>query len=123
MKIFVLTLLLCSATLTLAGQNSNSRQALWCSYSEIENIHDKILKTGRNDKFMHCSVSCQLGIQCGSFFALNLGILKEAWDVVSPGDASYDDLIADYKGLELYLTRAANSDQSCIDECSDIYPE
>jgi hypothetical protein len=123
MKTFVILLFLCSSTLSFASHNSIDSRMKWCSFSKIKGLQEEILKLGRNDKFMHCSVSCQLGVHCGALASFNLGILKEAWDVVSPGDASYIDLRADFQGLKFYLDAQADTNQSCMDECAVIYPE
>jgi hypothetical protein len=107
----------------LVSWQAFSRDTKLCGIKKIKNIHSEILKLGRNDKFMHCSASCQLGVNCGTLTSINLGILKEVWDTISPGDASFKDLLADYRGLKEFLSKRADTNQTCIDQCAVIYPE
>jgi hypothetical protein len=54
-----------------------------------------------DDKVKHCTLSCEITKQCGSFGAFAAGWGKEAWDVIGPGDASSADAKANAKGREI----------------------
>ncbi len=75
-----------------------------------------------NDKFMHCSVSCQLTFQCYGTHVLALGLGKEIWDVFTPGDADVRDLKADILGIDLNESGRARNNEECFTQCESYYP-
>lgn len=92
-----------------------------CALYYAFDLEDEIRALGKNDKFMHCALSCQLTLRCGEYEALNIGILKELWDLIGPGNAEVEDLQADIKGISLATKREAVNDYECINKCNEIY--
>jgi len=92
-----------------------------CAIYNVLKLKDDITSLGKNDKFMHCALSCQLTLRCGAYETLNIGILKELWDLISPGNAELEDLKADIAGINLVLKRKANNDYECINKCDELY--
>jgi hypothetical protein len=93
-----------------------------CSMVYVSSIKTKVEKMGGYDKFKHCAVSCMLALRCPPNDVLEIGILKELADVVGPGNAEWDDLEANYKGVYLVMQKKAKSDDTCKQQCDKIYP-
>tara|TARA_B100001971_G_scaffold129103_1_gene119014 strand:- start:59480 stop:59878 length:399 start_codon:yes stop_codon:yes gene_type:complete len=92
-----------------------------CAIVQSQILKDDIIALGKNDKFMHCALSCQIALRCGGYESLSIGILKELWDLVTPGDADIKDIEADLRGIRLATRRQANNDYECINRCDLIY--
>ncbi len=75
-----------------------------------------------NDKFMHCSVSCILALQCYPEDVLIIGVGKEIIDLFTPGDADFQDLKADYRGIDLATSKRARDKRACYQQCGSYYP-
>jgi hypothetical protein len=50
-----------------------------------------------------------------------VGLIKEAWDVVGPGQAEWADLHANQQGITLARSRRAVTFGQCLEECKLIY--
>lgn len=94
-----------------------------CSLYYASDVKKIVESKGHFDKFKHCGVSCLLTLRCPSVDVLQIGIFKELADVFGPGNAEWDDLEADYKGVKLVTSKKANNDQECLTQCHQIYPE
>jgi hypothetical protein len=81
----------------------------------------KALPEPSTDKFKHCALSCQLALRCSALDTMALGVMKEVWDLVSPGNAEWEDLKADAIGIEFVLRKQAVSDKECNRQCKNIY--
>lgn len=81
----------------------------------------KKLPSKTTDKFKHCALSCQLALRCSAIDTMNLGILKEVWDLVSPGNAEWEDIKADARGIRFATTKQAVTDKECNNQCNNIY--
>lgn len=92
-----------------------------CAIIQSIRLKDDIIDLGKNDKFMHCALSCQIALRCGGYQSLSVGILKELWDLITPGDADIEDIKADIAGINLVLNNQANNDNQCINICDDLY--
>lgn len=79
------------------------------------------LPANTTDKFKHCALSCQLALRCDAMDTLSLGILKELWDLISPGNAEWEDLVADMEGTKLATSGEAETDKECNTQCLGIY--
>ncbi|MAE58389.1 MAG: hypothetical protein CME69_05880 [Halobacteriovorax sp.] len=74
------------------------------------------------DKFKHCSTSCVMSLNCGALDSFGLGVLKEIYDILGPGNSEVEDLIANLIGIKLNVLGIANSEKSCINLCSLTFP-
>lgn len=92
-----------------------------CAIIQSLRLKGDIIELGKNDKFMHCALSCQIALRCGGYESLSVGILKELWDLITPGDADMEDIKADIAGINLVLKSEAKNDNQCIYRCDDIY--
>lgn len=90
-----------------------------CSLYYANSVKKLILKD-RIDKFNHCAVSCMLANRCGAVSSLEIGIYKELWDLVSPGNAEIKDIKADITGIKLSQTKMAVSDHECNSRCDEV---
>ena len=81
------------------------------------------LPTRAYDKWKHCTLSCWLARRCGANDAMQIGLLKELWDLVSPGNAEWEDIEADAQGISFYQEKQAGSDKECSYRCSTVYPK
>lgn len=93
----------------------------FCAIIEVIHLKDDIISLGKGDKFMHCALSCQVALRCGGYETLSVGILKELWDLISPGNAELEDIEADLRGISLAINGVAINNKECIQRCDDIY--
>jgi hypothetical protein len=89
-------------------------------------IHNTKFSKGENDKYKHCVISCKIAKHCGTAPAAAAGWGKEMIDLFTPGDADWDDIVADHKGIRcakrIEESEAANRrDKVCRPEvtCED----
>jgi hypothetical protein len=82
--------------------------------------HKEFVKKFSNDKTKHCSLSCIMAVDCSSGQAALLGYLKELWDLISPGDADHQDIVANEQGIRFALQAESFSD--CAELCLEVYP-
>ena len=75
-----------------------------------------------NDKYKHCVISCVLTIVCDVTQAQMAGWGKEIKDVFLPGDASIEDLIADYRGIYCGMKVKHGEARNCETQCRILYP-
>lgn len=69
-----------------------------------------------SDKYQHCVMSCHIKRECGILDSIGVGIGKEIIDAIGPGDADWDDIIADKDGW------VCKDKPSCEDQCRKKYP-
>ncbi len=93
-----------------------------CSMYHLRQVKKEIEQHGQFDKFKHCGVSCLLSLRCPALDVMEIGILKELADMMGPGDAEFDDLKANFDGVELVLKKKVTSDKDCIKSCQKLYP-
>jgi hypothetical protein len=101
---------------------STRESKMICAYKNAPVVRDIVNKISNHDKFKHCAASCMLTLKCGIVQSISTGILKELWDVFTPGDASIEDLIADAFGVGLAKTRSATGLKECAWQCDNYYP-
>lgn len=93
----------------------------FCSLLYAKSVKKKLVKGSTvSDKYKHCAVSCMLANRCGELDAIEIGIYKELWDLISPGDADWKDLEADLIGIQLSSSQSAINDNECNNECLKI---
>lgn len=90
-----------------------------CSLYYANSVKKKLLKIS-NDKYKHCAVSCMLANRCGAVDAIEIGIYKELWDLISPGDADWKDIEADLIGADMSFDNSAKNDYECNEQCKNI---
>lgn len=95
-------------------------QSIVCPIFYANSLKDK-LPTQTTDKFKHCAISCQLALRCSAMDTMNIGLLKELWDLVSPGNAEWEDLKADARGIRFVTMKQAINDKECNNQCHNIY--
>lgn len=89
-------------------------------YSKVKKI---VESKGDFDKYKHCAVSCLLALRCPAKEVMHLGILKEGLDLIGPGNAEMDDLKADFTGVGFVTKKKVKTDEECIQQCHQVYPE
>jgi hypothetical protein len=117
MKILILGLIF-SALFSPVKADDESFVCLMTNAQPIYNYYDSMEV---NDKFKHCSASCELAIKCGSYSSMSVGVFKEIWDLFGPGNADINDIAADYYGIDLFKKRKAFDRKSCQLHCGQKY--
>jgi hypothetical protein len=123
MKILLLLSILLSTFNAFASspKSSESEEIVpICSLYFASSVKSKLLTEIKNDKYKHCAVSCMLANRCGAVDALEIGIYKELWDLVSPGNAEIKDIKADLIGINLSSKKSAINDYECNTQCKNI---
>jgi len=110
------------AFVILLSLNAEAKNVV-CSINHYPKIKTYIESISNYDKFKHCAVSCFLARRCHSVEVLNIGILKELIDLVTPGDADWQDLQADYDGVNFAKANKKTSDKSCEKFCKKAHPK
>lgn len=96
---------------------------LICAYDEAVRVKAELgVDILERDKYLHCTVSCAVGVVCGSTPSAILGIAKEVYDVFGPGHAEIKDLFANIRGLKLSQEGEIYDLNSCSFACEKIYP-
>ncbi|MFT6632856.1 MAG: hypothetical protein ACJAS4_002824 [Bacteriovoracaceae bacterium] len=96
---------------------------LICAYEEAVRVKGELgVELITKDKYLHCTVSCAVGVVCGSTPSAILGIAKEVYDVFGPGHAEIKDLFANIRGLKLSQKVDINDLNSCSLACETFYP-
>jgi len=121
MKIFFILIIIIASTQIQAKESQ--KMIPICSLYYVSDIKKVVESNGKFDKFKHCSVSCMLTLRCPAEDVLEIGILKELGDIIGPGNAEWDDLRADYKGVELAVQKKGKTDKECMQQCHLVYPE
>lgn len=80
----------------------------------IRAIAAKYAPLAVNDKYKHCMVAGEIYKQCGPVSANVASIGKEIQDVFGPGNAEWDDLKADYAGIDCAANPECNQS---LEEC------
>lgn len=112
--LFIFTIIL---TLSSASSFADEKQSIpLCSLLYAQSVKAKLTKNG-NDKYKHCAVSCMLSNRCGGFDSYQLGVLKEVWDLIGPGNAEMKDLEADLIGVRMSMHKMAINDKECNQKC------
>ena len=77
------------------------------------------LPVSSSDKFKHCALSCHLSLLCGSSGTVMIGIFKELADLVGPGNAEWNDLRANFRGI--FLSKKIINPKLCYYRCARYY--
>jgi hypothetical protein len=99
------TILIFASFLMLSFSIQASEQKIFCA-SYYAFYYKKQVERLPNDKAMHCTMSCYLGVKCPKEEAALIGYLKEFWDIIGPGDFDYNDLRANKEGIRLSKYRS-----------------
>lgn len=87
-----------------------------CSAFHFKSVKAKLIESN-NDKYKHCAVSCMLARRCGIVDSYYIGVLKEIWDLFTPGDADLKDIEADIVGIRMYNANKGITDNQCNAKC------
>lgn len=90
---------------------------LGCAYKWAKKVLPEVENEPFGDKFKHCAVSCMIGLHCTQIQTLNIGVMKEIWDIFTPGDSDLADLRADIIGIKLSGQKDVEDHADCIWEC------
>lgn len=112
----------CLLLLGPLSANASEKALPLCSLYYAPKLKSAVTSLNKIDKFNHCALSCQLGLRCGSLDSFGIGVLKEIYDLFTPGDADIEDLKADLKGISFYRSKRATNDNECVDLCDYAYP-
>jgi hypothetical protein len=115
--IFKYSLLLVVSTIVMSFSTQASSQNMFCA-SYYAFYYKKEIQKLPNDKAMHCTMSCYLGVKCPKEEAYLIGYLKEFWDIIGPGDFDYNDMRANKEGIKL---SRYNSLPYCKSSCLKKY--
>ena len=92
------------------------KSSLGCGWDIYQSEKNKFPK-GTSDKYKHCVISCKIRLKCGGFAAGAGGVGKEILDVFGPGNAEWNDLVADFSGIkcagEIRDNKAENNNGKC----------
>ncbi len=113
-----LILIVLGFTISAGAFAQEEKQIPICSLFYAKSVKAKLLPNTL-DKYKHCAVSCMLARRCGGLDSLNIGILKEVWDLFTPGNAEMDDIKADLIGIRFYTTKMATTDRECNNRCNE----
>lgn len=114
MKSMILLLLL--STMSFA-----SEAAPLCSKKYASETYWKLKEMPIQDKTMHCTLSCDLTLKCGSTVSMGLGIAKEIYDIFGAGNAEWEDLKADIRGVKIARQGLVKNFKDCLSACSGLY--
>lgn len=89
-----------------------------CAYVHANRLK-KSLPRASSDKYKHCSLSCHLSLLCGTTGTATIGIIKELVDVIGPGNAEWNDLRANFRGMS--LSRRVSGPSGCYRGCGLYY--
>jgi hypothetical protein len=105
-----------------SGNAFGSDKTLFCGIRSGMK-YKKEVERFRNDKTKHCALSCMIAVHCPDSSAYIVGYLKEMWDLVSPGDADPEDIVANSEGIKISSDISLdNAVSGCIESCLEIYP-
>lgn len=121
MKFLLLISLSLSSFAAFANAASSPEAAGICSAFYANRLKAKIMRIeGKSDKFRHCALSCQFALRCGPVDSAAIGIVKELVDMVTPGNAEWDDLRADLVGVRFFLSKMTINDEECVQRCDEV---
>ena len=79
-------------------------------------LYPKSYQRRIGDKFLHCTICCELTKKCNLSYAVLSGLLKEFLDIFTAGDASWEDLWANDVGATFGL-----QGRTCTTSCKDYF--
>lgn len=116
-------LLLFTLVPTLLHANDKISQCILTYLMPLKMITEKkVGPDGADDKLKHCSLSCMLSIHCLTAEVAVVGVAKEIADIFGPGNAEFEDLQADYKGIAIYTEHKVKKYSECVRLCEIPYP-
>ena len=117
-KLIKIAVLLTVANSLFASDLNSNKRGLICAYTYAQEVKDELGFKITRDKYLHCSVSCAVGLECGIKSSAILGVAKEVYDVFGPGQAEIKDLYANLQGLGLSLRNDVDDLDSCKNACA-----
>jgi hypothetical protein len=104
----------------LVPSYAHASEKILCSFYYMDKYHDEVNKLpGSKDKLKHCALSCMVARKCPSFEVEVVGILKEIYDLIGPGNPELDDIEANRRGISFAPIAKKRSD--CFRFCKQIY--
>ena len=119
MNAIILTLLTVLGLSSISLANASENKFI-CSAYYIYKYETRV-RTLKNDKQMHCSMSCLLARKCGALESGAVGYIKEIVDAFTSGTPDRNDIKANKKGIK--FAKKARSEAACINYCKKIFPE
>lgn len=98
-------LLIVTSLFMLSFSLQANEEKIFCA-SYYAFYYKKEIEKLPNDKAMHCTMSCYLGVKCPREEAALIGYLKEFWDIIGPGDFDFNDMRANKEGIRLSRQRS-----------------
>jgi len=124
MKNLLMLCLLLKVSTGWANTQDNGQYVCSVSYLMFSNIISDAHKHSSRDKNKHCAISCMLTLRCNSVEVFEVGVIKEIIDFFGPGNMEFEDIKADYDGINigrnLYFSNQI-SDELCFHHCDQIY--
>ena len=80
----------------------------------VKREHPELWK-GKNDKFAHCALACQIAKECGPWVANNAAAAKEVWDAIDNNLCSHSEAKDFDAGLD--GIRIAVHGRDCVSGC------
>jgi hypothetical protein len=117
--LYIISTIFALNTVNAGTISKKTDQKFICSAYYIYKYEAKV-RTLKNDKQMHCSMSCLLARKCGSIESNAVGLIKEIVDMFTDGTPDRNDLKANKKGIK--YAKHARSEKACFNYCSKIYP-
>lgn len=121
----ILLTLLVLQNIQASDLSKDLSEDLFCAYTEAMRIKDDVQKSVQpfaRDKYVHCTISCTVGVKCGITSSAILGVAKEIYDLFGPGNAELEDLLADVLGLRISRRASVYNLETCSSACKYYYP-
>lgn len=97
-----------------------ANQKFICSFYYMDKYHDEVNRLpAHRDKLKHCTLSCLVARKCLSFEVDMIGILKEIYDLIGPGNSELEDIEANRRGIR--FAPAAQNERECMRFCAQVY--
>ena len=108
-----------NSSVSASTKLKKSHNKFICSAYYIHKYENRVRKL-KNDKQMHCSMSCMLARKCGRLESSAVGLIKEIVDMFTNGTPDRNDLKANQVGIK--YSKYARSEKACINYCIKSYP-
>jgi hypothetical protein len=115
-KILLLSVLLASTSLVATEKTFLPI----CSSAKAKKLLRKIPAEEKRDKVKHCQMSCMLTLRCPSIDVYTFGLMKEFYDLFTPGDADTKDIRANRIGIRFVTRGGTTTDEQCYEVCANF---
>ena len=105
------------SSLSISAKSLEAEKNLLCAYTTGIIFQNEVSNMPYTDKTKHCSLSCIMAVNCRASSSLIIGVAKEAYDLIGPGQADLLDIRANIIGIKYYLQGKARNNKECKRKC------